>query len=260
MARLNGYLNCPAYHFFEERHGKYHVQWNVGVRPAACFTRALSSIIRDIIIRKFGPFDHVIEVDMKQAEVVQLGNRFDINDMLHIKVLEQLGLLEHKYDMADAELRYYTYDMEKKQYDSVSYLELKSIALQIMQNLVTKKYLLVVQNLDRPIKPVELNDKTEGLWLPAPDWNGSFWIVSTTSQDVYDRSNEPYNPRVIKYFSGDNILILTLHSLKQAAKYISVAVGHGEEKYWHHVAVQCFHYALLHIPHYSTVDTPECDA
>jgi len=52
-------------------------------------------------------------------------------------------------------------------------------------------------------------------------------------------------------------LILTLHSLKQAAKYISVAVGHGEDKYWHQVALQCFHYAMLHIPHYSTVGTPE---
>ena len=105
MARLNGYLNCPAYHFFEERHGKYRVQWNVGVRPAACFTRALSSIIRDIIIRKFGPFDHVIEVDMKQAAAVMGVRRFDIYDVLHIKVAEQLGLLEHKYDMVDAELR-----------------------------------------------------------------------------------------------------------------------------------------------------------
>ncbi|XP_039818560.1 uncharacterized protein LOC120681082 [Panicum virgatum] len=199
---------------------------------------------------------------MKHAAAV-LGKRFNINDMLHIKVAEQLGLLEHKYDMVDdAELRYYTYDMEKKQDDSVSPLELKSIALQIMQNLLTKKYLLVVHNLDRPIKPIVLEDTTEGLWLPAPWWKHSFWIVSTTSQDVYDRSNKPDEPRVIESFAGDDILILTLHSLEQAAKYISVAVGHGEEKYWHHVAVQCFHYAtmLLLIPCSSNVDPPKCDA
>ena len=221
VARLNGYLNSPAYHNLEEK----------------------------------------LEVDMKHAAAV-LGNRFNINDMLHIKVAEQLGLLEHKCDMADAELRYYTYNMEKKQDDTVSPSELKySIALQIMQNLRTKKYLLVVHNLDRPIKPINIYDATEGLWLPAPGWNGSFWIVSTTSQDVYDRSNKPNEPCDIKSFSGDDILILTLHSLKQAAKYISVAVGHGEEKYWYHVAVQCFHYAtMLLIPRSSNVDPPKCDA
>ncbi|XP_039818561.1 uncharacterized protein LOC120681083 [Panicum virgatum] len=198
---------------------------------------------------------------MKHA-ASELGIRFDdINDMLHIKVAEQLGLLEHKYDMADAELRYYTY-MEKKQYDTVSPRELKySVAPQIMQNLLTKKYLLVVQNLDRPIKPIVIDDTTEGLCLPAPGWKDSLWIVSTTSQDVYDRSNKPDEPRVIESFAGDDILILTLHSLEQAAKYISVAVGHGEEKYWHHVAIQCFHYAtMLLIPHSSNIDPPKCDA
>ncbi|XP_039821357.1 uncharacterized protein LOC120683348 isoform X2 [Panicum virgatum] len=259
---LNGYLNNPAYHNLEEKLDRYAVQWNVGVGPTACFTRAISSITRDVNIRNYGPFDHVIEVDMKQAAAV-LGNQFDINDMLHIKVAEQLGLLEHKYDMIDAEQRYYTYNMEKKQDDTVSPLEVKYfIDPQIMQNLRTKKYLLVVHNLDRPIKPIDIHDTTEGLWLPAPGWNGSFWIISTTSQYVYDRSNKPDEPRVIKSFSGDNILILTLHSLKQAAKYISVAVGHGEEKYWHHVAVQCFHYAtmLLLIPCSSNVDPPKCDA
>ena len=159
-----------------------------------------------------GPFDHVIEVDMKQAAVVP-GTRLSIDDKLHIKVAEQLGLLEHKY---------YAYNMDKKQYDTVSPRELKySVAPQIMQNLLTKKYLLVVQNLDRPIK--------------------------------YSHAQNP--------FSRDDILILTLHSLKQAAKYISVAVGHGEEKYWHHVAIQCFHYAtMLLIPHSSNVDPPKCDA
>jgi len=82
------------------------VQWNVGVGPTACFTRAISSITRDVNIRRYGPWDHVIEVDMKQyirkrgpldhvIEVgmehaaSELGIRFDINDMLHIKVAEQ---------------------------------------------------------------------------------------------------------------------------------------------------------------------------
>ena len=154
VARLNGYLNSPAYHNLEEKLDLSPVQWNVGVGPTACFTRAISSIARDVRIRtrgilNSGPFDHVIEVDMKHAAAV-LGNRFNINDMLHIKVAEQLGLLEHKCDMADAELRYYTYNMEKKQDDTVSPRKLKySIAPQIMQNLLTKKYLLVIRQANK---------------------------------------------------------------------------------------------------------------
>ncbi|PVH35237.1 LOW QUALITY PROTEIN: hypothetical protein PAHAL_7G133700 [Panicum hallii] len=224
----------------------------------------MSSITRDVRIRKHGPFDHVIEVDMKQAAAT-LKIWFDINDMLHIKVAEQLGVLEHtKYamDMVDTELRYYTYDVEKQQDERVSPLDAKyNIRPIIMRELFTKRYLLVVQDLDRPMKPIELNHMTEDLWIPAPLWTRCFWILSTTSQDVYDRSKPDYDC-VVESFAGDDILILTLHSLKQAAKYISTAVGHGEEKYWHHVALQCFHYAtmLLLIPHSSNVDPSECDA
>ncbi|RLM74327.1 hypothetical protein C2845_PM15G07070 [Panicum miliaceum] len=160
------------------------------------------------------------------------------------------------------ELRYYTYDMEKQQDERVSPLDAKyNRAPQVMQKLFTTKYLLVVHDLDRPMKPIKLDAMTEGLWIPALMWTFSFWIISTTSQDVYDRSKPDYDC-AIKSFSGDDILILTLHSLKQAAKCISVAVGHGE-KYWHHVALQCFHYAtmlLLIVPHSSNVDPPECDA
>ena len=133
VARLNGYLNSPAYHNLEEK----------------------------------------LEVDMKHAAAV-LGKRFNINDMLHIKVAEQLGLL----DMVDTELRYYTYNMEKD--DTVSPWKL---APQIMQNLLTKRYLLVVQNLDRPIKPIKLDDTTEGLRLPKMSMTGA------TSQIMAGSSN-----------------------------------------------------------------------
>ncbi|CAL5032343.1 unnamed protein product [Urochloa decumbens] len=197
---------------------------------------------------------------MKQAAAVLGTTGLNINDRLHIKVAEQLGLFQHKHDTVAAELRYYSYDMEKKD-DIVSHREIRelsySIEPQIIQKLVTKKYLLVVENLDEPINPINLNAFTEGLWLPPPELNDSFWIISTTSQDVYDRSKPAYGC-VIESFTGGDILILTLYSLKQAAKYISVAVGHGEEKYWHHVALCCFHYAtMLLIPDSSKVDPPE---
>jgi len=115
-----------------------------------------------------------------------------------------------------------------------------------------KKYLLVVENLGEPIN---LNALTEGLCFPAPRWKGSFWSVSTTTQDVYGRS-EPADYSyscLIESFSGDDMVILTLYSLHQAAKYILAAVAHKDEQYWHHVAVRCFHYAtMLLSPHCSS--------
>jgi hypothetical protein len=62
-----------------------------GVGPTASFTQAIASIIREEKMRLEGPFDHVIEVDMKQAS--RSRTRVNINDRLAIKVAEQLGLL-----------------------------------------------------------------------------------------------------------------------------------------------------------------------
>ncbi|KAF8715453.1 hypothetical protein HU200_027104 [Digitaria exilis] len=195
---------------------------------------------------------------MKQTAVWKTTSRLvDIKDKLHMKVADQLGVFEHnKYDMVDDhELRYYTYGMEEK--EIVPVWEIKySIFPQIMQKLVTKKYMLVIENLDEPISPIKLDASPEGSWFPPPSLRGSFWLVSTTSQDVYDRSKPPdYDDCVLSYFTGDDILILTLHSLKQAAKYISGAVGHEDEKYWHHMALKCFHYTtMLLIPDSFKVD------
>ncbi|RCV33435.1 hypothetical protein SETIT_7G083300v2 [Setaria italica] len=249
---LKGFLKSPAYRDLEEKLDRYgFVQWNVGVGPAACFTRAISSIIREVKIKEEGPFDHVIEVDMKQALV--LGTRLSINDKLAIKVAEQLGLLNQEYDMLKAEgdeLWYYTYGYQ----DATDSLQknVKSTVYQIVKKLLEKKYLLVINNLNEPIKPINLSAFTEDLsCLPPPQWEGSFWIVSGTSKDVYDRSKPDYNC-IVDSFSGDDILMLTLYSLHQTAKYILGVTGHKDEQYWHHVAVRCFHYILmLLIPHCS---------
>ncbi|KAG2571861.1 hypothetical protein PVAP13_7KG122306 [Panicum virgatum] len=256
--RLNGYINSPAY--LEEKLVKYFVQWNVGVGPAACFTRAISSISRDVIIRKHGPIDHVIEVDMKQAAVVP-GTRLSINDKLHIKVAEQLGLLGQDFDRIkekNDEQWYYAYNDATD--FSMSLLK-SSIEPQITQKLLTKTYLLVVENLDEPIKPIKFEDFTEGLCLPPLMWKCSFWLVSTTSQDVCDRSKSDYSG-VIESFTGDDILMLTLYSLHQAAKYIMSVIGNKDEQYWHHVAIQCFHSAtmLLIPPAHGDGDQQSSDA
>nr|CAB3484402.1 unnamed protein product [Digitaria exilis] len=197
---------------------------------------------------------------MKQIAVWETAT-LDINDKLHMKVAEQLGIFEHnKYDMVDAhELRYYSYGMAEEKIVSLQEIQF-SIAPQIFQKLRTKRYLLVIENLDEPISPIKIQRLTQGLWFPPPILEASLWLVSTTSQDVYDRS-KPDSDWVISSFTGDDILILALHSLKQAAKYIASVVGHDDEQYWYHVALQCFHYTtMLLIPGGSKVNPSELDA
>ncbi|XP_066348791.1 uncharacterized protein [Miscanthus floridulus] len=258
---LDGYLKSPAYRDLEQKLDRFRlVMWNVGVGPTACFTRAISSITRDVKIKRHGPYDHVIEVDMKRAAAQLAGTELSINDKLHFKVAEQLGLLdqeqEQEYDRLleeDDELRYYTYGLSSLQHKLSRTLHKLSTSFevpQIIQKLVMKKYLLVVENLDEPIKPINLTASTEGLCFPAPGWKDSFWCVSTTTQDVYSRADYSC---LIESFSGDDMVILTLYSLHQAAKYILAAVAHKDEQYWHHVVVRCFHYAtMLLSPHCSS--------
>ncbi|XP_062227360.1 uncharacterized protein LOC133925449 [Phragmites australis] len=237
----NGYLNSRAYSKLEQKLNWYtHVLCNVGVGPTACFTRALSSIAREVRIRAFGPFDTVIEVDMKQAAAV-LGISLNIYEKLAIKVAEELGLLDQeeyiRLKVQGDELRYYAYGLDTGSLSSLS----RSAIPKIIQELSTKRYLLVVDNL---YEPIELDDFTQEVWLPPPVWNNSVWLVSFTSQDVYNRSKPDYDC-VIESFSGDDILMLILHSLHQTAKYILGRIGHKDVKYWHLVALRCFHYAVM---------------
>ncbi|KAJ1270805.1 hypothetical protein BS78_06G079200 [Paspalum vaginatum] len=255
---LNGYLNSDAHRSLElQKCDIPCVAWNAGVGPACCFTRAISSITREWKIRKSGPYDHVIEVDMKQAAAAAAATTLTINEKLTLEVAERLGLLNHgEYNrlMEDRdEIRYYTYGLEDRA-GSLQTLFRRSMVRRINQKLSTKKYLLVVENLDEPIKPIKINDFMEGLsCIPPPNWNGSFWLVSTTSKDVYERSKRPDYGYLIESFNGDDIVILTLYSLHLAAKYIMGATGQKHEQYWHHVVVQCFQYAtMLLIPHCSS--------
>ncbi|CAL5032341.1 unnamed protein product [Urochloa decumbens] len=191
-------------------------------------------------LKYIGPFDCIIKVDLKHS--VALPWRLDIKEKLSIKVAEELGLLSQE----DDEISYYSYGLE----DATGSLRnrLASLVPQINQKLIGKKYLLVVENLYEPIESVDFSMK---VGFPPRSWNDSRWIISTTSHDVYDRS-KPDDGSVIDSFSGDDILMLTVYSLHQAAMYILGVTRHKDEQYWHHVAVCCFHYAtMLLIPHCS---------
>ncbi|RLM74906.1 uncharacterized protein C2845_PM15G07010 [Panicum miliaceum] len=124
-----------------------------------------------------------------------------------------------------------------------------SLVPQINQKLIGKKYLLVVENLYEPVESVDFSMK---VGLPPHRWNNSRWIMSTTSRAVYDRS-KPDDDRDIRSYSGDDMVVLILYSLHQAAKYILSVICNKDEQYWHHVAIQCFHSAtMLLIPHFSS--------
>ena len=202
-ARLDGYLKSPAYRDLEQKLDWYPlVMWNVGVGPTACFTRAISSITRDVKIKRHGPYDHVIEVDMKRAAAQLAGTRLRINDKLHIKVAEQLGLLDQEQEQEYSRFKEKSDKLQQAgAARSLPEMLRVSALIQITQKLSTKRYMLVVENLDEPINPINTDALTEGLWLPPPRWASSFWLVSTTSQYVYDKS-KPYYGCVVKSFTG----------------------------------------------------------
>ncbi|CAN6227955.1 unnamed protein product [Urochloa humidicola] len=187
---------------------------------------------------------------MKQAATVlrlPAGMSLSINDKLAIKVAEQLGLLDQEYSRLKAEgdeRWYYSYGLEGASYSPANVR--RSTVPQINQKLTGKKYLLVVENLYHPIKPIQLEAFTEDLLcLPPPQWKDSFWLVSATSQDVYEKSKPSDYPCLIALSSGDDIVMLTLCSLHQAAMHILGVIGHKDEQYWHHVTIRCFHYAAM---------------
>ncbi|CAN6248448.1 unnamed protein product [Urochloa humidicola] len=137
---------------------------------------------------------------MKQA-----ATGLEIYDKLAIQVAEQLELLDQEYSRLkkkDEELRYYSYGLEHKT-DGLKQ-HAKTIVPQIIQVLLTKRYLLVIQNLNEPIKPIKIDVFTENMCVPPPSWKESRLLVSAASQDVCDRSY-PEDFRVIKSFSGDDI-------------------------------------------------------
>ncbi|CAN6270350.1 unnamed protein product [Urochloa humidicola] len=104
--RLNGYENNSAYNIWKDRFHYGLVQWNLGVGPTSTFTRAMSSLMGEAMVKYIGPFDCIIKVDLKQS--VALPWRMDIKEKLSIKVAEELGLLRQE----DDEISYYSYGLE----------------------------------------------------------------------------------------------------------------------------------------------------
>lgn len=228
--RLGGYNQTDERRRLADRlwPGSYYVNWNVGVGPAASFVQAITRLAVEEISEVRGPFDPVMKVQLMKPpppeEAGEIHESFvtGLGQQLAAAVAEQLGLLNDDQEYrerkeAHEEGRYFSWGSMESYGTRPDYDDLRRrINATLSSN---KKYLLVVDNLYRPMQPIDFVYYV-GIPLPAY-WAGSRWLISTVSQQVCT-----------------------------AAKDISKAVvGHDddEEQYWHRAALRCFHYALLHL-------------
>lgn len=226
------------------------MHWNVGVGPAASFTRAISRLALDVFPRNI-QFDQVIKVSPINPEEKRVGGGSSfvmrLEAQLVAAVAQELGLLDQEYHRLKQrmeETNYFSWgvsgDNEMREY------LFWEMAPRINATLDSKRYLLVVENLYKPITTSAFT--TELRLPPANAWSGSEWVVSATSREVCSKSKSEGDD-VYESFSGADIMVLILFALHQSAKDISKAVGQEDDvEHWHRVALRCFHYALLLFP------------
>lgn len=166
------------------------MHWNVGVGPAASFTRAISRLALDVFPRNIH-FDQVIKVSLINPEEkrVRGGRSFvmRLEAQLVAAVAQELGLLDQEYHRLKQrmeETNYFSWgvsgDNEMREY------LFWEMAPRINATLYSKRYLLVVENLYKPITPRAFT--TELRLPPATAWSGSEWVVSATSREVCSKS------------------------------------------------------------------------
>ncbi|KAF6987252.1 hypothetical protein CFC21_004911 [Triticum aestivum] len=221
--------------------------WNVGAGPMASFRLAMSGMVEGIC-ESFGPFKPVIKVDLKPTPTVDeaQGTRFmSIKYQLAVAAAEELGLLDQEYNRLKEEhdeLQFYTYgcsgtgashNLENR----VRY----TIVPQIVKKLSTEKYLLVVNNLRWPIVP---DSFIQDCGFPPPLWTDSKWLISTTSEDVCNKSKLE-DDWVIPYPTDRDVVALTLSALRESAHHILNMTHQESKEYWHHIALNCFHFAMV---------------
>uniref|UniRef100_A0A0E0H081 Disease resistance protein At4g27190-like leucine-rich repeats domain-containing protein n=1 Tax=Oryza nivara TaxID=4536 RepID=A0A0E0H081_ORYNI len=171
-------------------------------------------------------------------------------------VAQELGLLDqvyHRLKQRMEETNYFSWgvsgDNEMREY------LFWEMAPRINATLDSKRYLLVVENLYKPITTSAFT--TELRLPPANAWSGSEWVVSATSREVCSKSKSE-DDGVYESFSGADIMVLILFALHQSAKDISKAVGQEDDlEHWHRVALRCFHYALLLFPQWHEPPTAD---
>ncbi|KAM3405995.1 hypothetical protein ACQJBY_000190 [Aegilops geniculata] len=246
---FNGYHKTPAYIDLVRKLGLFaFVGWNVGVGPMASFKRAISGLaVEGIMKYQIVECKHVIKVDLKPTLTTELaqGRGFmSIKYQLAIAAAKELGLLSQYYNELKEkqdELQYFSYGS----YDDgtsdylVSYIRV-NIVHRIGKQLSAGKYLLVVDNLRWPI---ERGSFTRDCGLPLLPWTDSSWLISATTHDAYNKSKSQ-DDRVISIDKDDQVVLLTLSAMYQSAEHILNTINQESKDYWHHIALQCFHYVM----------------
>ncbi|KAI5021222.1 hypothetical protein ZWY2020_055067 [Hordeum vulgare] len=255
---FNGYLKRHAYDklVIEPSTGSY-VCWNVGVGPMNSFTRAISGMAVEGMLKYLGKFKHVIKVDLKpipMAEQAQGRGLMSTKYQLALAAAKELGLLDQQYnwlkEMHD-ELQYYTYgcDDDGRTSEDLEWHVQGTIVPQVIKHLVTQQYMLVAENLQWSI---ELDSLTQDAGLLPPTWSNSRWLISTTSHDASNKSKS-HNDHLLSIDEDEHVMVLTLYALNQSAEHILRTICQESKEYWHHIALQCFHYAMAIFAKHSQV-------
>ncbi|KAE8802063.1 putative disease resistance protein [Hordeum vulgare] len=230
----------------------------------ASFRRAISGLTMEAMRKNQRGFDHVIKVGMKptsMAEQAQGRGIMSTKYQLAVAAGKELGMLDQEYNRLKEkhdDVQYYTYGCDDVQYNRLSTSEdllwhMRYIIVpQIMEQLLTKRYLLVVENLQWPTEPGSLT--VEDVGLPPPWWADSRWLISAASPDVYNKSKSQGDD-VISILSDGQVAMLILYAMHQSAEHIHSVMRQESKEYWHRISLECFHYAMtLFVGHSQVVD------
>ncbi|KQK08026.2 hypothetical protein BRADI_2g39440v3 [Brachypodium distachyon] len=231
-----------------------NVSWSSGVGPMASFTEAITVRVVEGLSEEFGPFKHVIKVDLKPSPMPTAdgGGITSIKHQLAIAAAKELGLLDQEYNRLKQEyeaVQYYSYGSNDLASYNLEHYVKDKIVPWISRKLSTEKYLLVVKNLRWWIEP---SNFTRDVRLPPPSWENSHWFISTITKYAGKRSKSS-GDQVISIHVHAVVVVLALYSLHHSAEHIFNMTRQENKEYWHHIALLCFHYATLIFTKHSPV-------
>jgi hypothetical protein len=196
------------------------VCWVLGAEHMTSCTRAISDMFSKIYNKFYGPYEHVLKVDLKPAPTAKEAQGKGIGSIkyqLTVAVAKELGLLDQEYNRLKEEhdkRQYYTYGCDGS-YDLQFYVW-DNIGPLVGKKLSTKKYLLVVNNL---MWPIDIGSLTWDCGLPLLPWTHSKWLIWPISQAAYKESksavNEAISINIDKY-----IFPLIILALRHSAEHI----------------------------------------
>ncbi|KAM3399637.1 hypothetical protein ACQJBY_004821 [Aegilops geniculata] len=229
----------------------------------ASFNRAISGMAVEGILKYYRQeISHVIKVDLKSILTVDQaqGRGFmSIKYQLAVAAAKELGLLDQRYNTLKEkhdELQHFTYGCDDGGASSGLARHVRyGIVPQIIKQLLTERYLLVVENLQWPIEP---DSFTRDCGLPLPEWASSEWLISTTSHDACNKSKSQ-DDRVVSIDKDEQVVVLILFAMHQSAEHIHGAMRQKSKQYWHCIALQCFHYAMAIFAKHSQVAAVTAD-